>query len=73
MTTQARFFTVEVTGCGNCPNTVMQFGWLASCNHESLITGDCFKKQSKLYRENKDTITPSCPMHGRSFLKDETK
>jgi hypothetical protein len=68
-----RVFTVEVTGCIDCPNTVMQFGWLASCSHESLITGDCFKKQSQLYRDNKDAITESCPMYQHSFLKDENK
>jgi len=73
MTTQTRVFTVDVTGCTTCPNTVMQFGWLASCGHESLIAGDCWKKKSKLHNENKDAITPSCPMYPQSFLKDETK
>lgn len=70
MTTQIRVFTVEVTGCRDCPSFADEFG---ACFWHQPSSGFGDEKQRKLVSDNYAVITPSCPMHGQSFLKDETK
>jgi hypothetical protein len=61
-----RVFTVEVTGCKDCPDK----GNELNCFHDSRYA---IEKQRKLCEENYNTITPSCPMYQYSFVKDEKK
>lgn len=60
---EQRAFTVVVTGCKNCP----YFDKDDMCEHPS-ITPSNWRKAVDFVRQNKDTITPSCPMYDKSKL-----
>lgn len=62
-----RVFTVEVTGCSNCPHSDDY-----RCNHDSVIATQ-WDGSYKLTVENKEAIIESCPMYQHSFVKDEKK
>jgi hypothetical protein len=62
-----RAFTVEVTGCKDCPNIRRgEPGFHATCNAT-------FFNNVVLVRDNYQAITKSCPMFDKSFVKDEKK
>ena len=63
-----RVFTVEVTGCKDCPMRGME----NKCNHlyaRRMLP----RQQDEIFAENRDAITESCPMYQHSFVKDEKK
>jgi hypothetical protein len=64
-----RVFTVEVTGCKDCPN-----------KHESDLVGywcGAYPRNQiepeSITTDNFQNITESCPMFTKSFVKDEKK
>lgn len=67
MITSVRVFTVEVTGCADCPFADNGDG--LDCLHDYQTTA----LASNRWIENVQRITPSCPMYPKSFLKDKTK
>ena len=64
-----RVFTVEVTGCKDCPEPYYDEAYGAyGCGHNEAVG-----KEFKLYKQNQNAINESCPMYQYSFVKDETK
>jgi radical SAM superfamily enzyme len=65
-----RVFTVEVTGCMNCPNKLFDAGYrIFYCtNHPDKYS----HKRYDLYQQNKDQLTDSCPMWNET-KESETK
>jgi hypothetical protein len=62
-----RIFTVEVTGCADCP--FADNGDQHDCLHD-YKTAALAKTRLD---ENLVSITPSCPMYQYSFVKGEKK
>ena len=54
----SRYFEVKVTECGNCPEPYYDEAYSAyGCGHNDAIS-----KEFKMFKQNKDQLTPSCPM-----------
>jgi hypothetical protein len=62
-----RVFTVEVTGCADCP--FADNGDQLDCLHNYQTAA----LASSRWIENVQRITESCPMYQHSFVKDEKK
>jgi hypothetical protein len=66
-----RVFTVEVTGCADCPNYSDEFGTCKlDCINKDIAA---YRGDYKLTKDNEMQITESCPMYQHSFVKDEKK
>jgi hypothetical protein len=62
-----RVFTVEVTGCCNCPEPYYDEAYGAyGCGLNAAVG-----KEFKLYKQNMNAITESCPRYQQSFVKEE--
>jgi len=53
---EKRSFMVEVTGCWDCPNKGIDF------NVRCCLKVSDSRKAWETFAENKDRITPTCPM-----------
>jgi hypothetical protein len=54
-----RVFTVEVTGCKNCPSANPN---AHCCTKNPAIDHESYVAAYRIYQQNKDQLTPSCPM-----------
>jgi hypothetical protein len=64
-----RIFTVEVTGCKNCPKAYFDESYMSyRCGVNDIVNN-----KFKMFKQNQHVITPSCPMYQYSFVKDEKK
>ena len=63
-----RVFTVEVTGCKDCPYSRRVSRKFAFCNKAGMEG-----RAGEIFEENQNAITESCPMYQHSFVKDEKK
>ena len=56
--TTTRYFEVKVTGCNNCPEPYYDPNYgVYGCGYN-----DAIGKEFKTFKQNQNTITPSCPM-----------
>lgn len=63
MTNPKRFFMVEVAGCSTCPIANLN---ARCCMKNPAIDHESYVAAYRIYQENKDAITPSCPLYGQS-------
>jgi hypothetical protein len=66
---EQRAFTIVITGCSNCPAANPgAFSYSKTCNMASTIADS-----QKLFHENVQGITPTCPMFEKSKIIGELK